>query len=332
MTDTLAAALAAFQADLPRIEKGNTAEIRSEKGNYSYRYADLAEISPVVLPLLGRHGLAWSTRPTLTEDGRFVLRYALTHTSGEATGGDYPLPEPRSSPTVLGSAITYARRYTLCAVTGVAPGGDDDDAAEAQRRHPAVEARPVSEDDERRALRAAIAELARQQGRDVEWVPDDFAARTQGTDIRAGSVAELKAYLRWLEQQPDVWQSTQPSENGYDDDATSEQLPLPEDERAVNKKQLTKLGAYFTEHGITDRTQRLRIISAVLGRPVGSSKDLTLSQASTLIDALTKIAAEHGEHTADSLELLVTEAEQAAPGQQTASDERPAPAEPGVGR
>ena len=128
----LHAALAAFQAELPKVGKDNTAKVDSEKGrSYTYRYADLSEISPVVLPLLGKHGLAWTTRPTITHDGRFVLRYALTHASGDALDGDYPLPNPGSSPQVLGSAITYARRYALCAVTGVAPGDDDDDAAAA---------------------------------------------------------------------------------------------------------------------------------------------------------------------------------------------------------
>ena len=44
----LAGALAAFQRDLPRIGKGNTAQVKSDKANYSYRYADLADISAAV--------------------------------------------------------------------------------------------------------------------------------------------------------------------------------------------------------------------------------------------------------------------------------------------
>jgi hypothetical protein len=128
---TLAAALAAFQAALPNVAKDNTAQVRSEKGSYSYKYADLSDISPIVLPLLGRHGLAFVSAPTLNDNGQFVLAYQLVHESGDKIEGSYPLPSAQTPAQQLGSAITYARRYALCAVTGVAPGGDDDDANSA---------------------------------------------------------------------------------------------------------------------------------------------------------------------------------------------------------
>jgi hypothetical protein len=128
---TLVAALAAFQADLPAIIKGEEAEVETKTGRkYRYRFADLADVSAVVLPRLGEVGLAWMTRPTVI-DGRFVLAYELMHTSGDSRTGEYPLPA-QGLPQELGSAITYARRYTLCCVTGVAPDRDDDGAA-AQR-------------------------------------------------------------------------------------------------------------------------------------------------------------------------------------------------------
>lgn len=129
----LAEALAAAQAELPRIGKDNTAQVRSEKGQYSYSYADLADVSAAVLPVLARNGLAWTTLPTVL-DGAFVLRYELLHTSGEALRGVYPLPNP-GDPQKMGSAITYARRYTLCAVSGVAPDADDDDGQAAAQAH-----------------------------------------------------------------------------------------------------------------------------------------------------------------------------------------------------
>ena len=71
MTENLAAALAAFQAELPRVAKDSTAQIKSDKGSDSYRYADLAEITPLVLALLAkiygffglRYTVTLSTRP-----------------------------------------------------------------------------------------------------------------------------------------------------------------------------------------------------------------------------------------------------------------------------
>lgn len=139
----LSQAVAAFQAELPRVRKGSTAVVTSEKAKYKYTYADLAELSPLVLPLLAKNDLCWVTRPTLTEDGRFVLEYSLLHAAGGSITGRYPLPDPRSSPQILGSAITYARRYALLAVTGVAPDDDDDDAAAATKAPP-PETQPTS--------------------------------------------------------------------------------------------------------------------------------------------------------------------------------------------
>lgn len=131
---TLRAALSAFQATLPRIAKAQTATVTSDKGRYQYAYADLTDVTDVIVPRLALVGLSWSAMPTTNDAGMFVLEYALEHDeSGEVKAGHYPLPDPnRSTPQAIGSAITYARRYTLTAVTGVAPGGDDDDAQSAQ--------------------------------------------------------------------------------------------------------------------------------------------------------------------------------------------------------
>ena len=127
----LFAALADVQAELPPITKGETAQVKSDKANYTYKYADLAAVSAVILPVLGKHGLAFTARPTLL-DGHFVLAYSLLHSSGERLDGEYPLSSGSSAtPQQIGSLITYARRYCLCAVTGVAPAGEDDDAASA---------------------------------------------------------------------------------------------------------------------------------------------------------------------------------------------------------
>jgi hypothetical protein len=125
---TLFEALARFQAELPAIRKGQTADT----GTYKYDYADLADVSSAVLPRLGAVGLAFFARPTVRDDGRFGLAYSLVHgPSGEREDGWYNLPTDLS-PQKIGGLITYARRYCLCAVTGVAPAGDDDDAAGAE--------------------------------------------------------------------------------------------------------------------------------------------------------------------------------------------------------
>lgn len=171
--ETLADALAAFQAELPVVEKGNTARVPTKSGpGYSFEYADLTDISARVLPLLGRHGLAWTTRPTLQE-GAFVLLYALRHGSGEELAGVYPLPPANTPAQQLGGAITYARRYALCAVTGVAPGGDEQ-AADPVASEPEPPAdwsgrvAAVSSRDEGRALWQSASSGG--------WLTDDVQA------------------------------------------------------------------------------------------------------------------------------------------------------------
>lgn len=140
--DSLAAALAAFQAEVPTVRKTSTAQVRSEKGNYSYDYADLSDVTEKAMPLLGRHGLSFTSRPTIVEGVGFVLAYELRHESNQADAGIYPLPNPNTPAQQMGSAITYARRYVLCAVTGIAPGGDDDDAGAIQEHQYGQQQRP----------------------------------------------------------------------------------------------------------------------------------------------------------------------------------------------
>ncbi len=184
----LAEALAAFQAEVPTVVKGAEAKVQTKTGkDYTYKYADLAVITPLVLPLLGRHGLAWSTQPTLMGDS-FVLHYSLKHAGGEEIEGIYPLPDPHTPPQELGSAITYARRYALCAVTGVAPGGDDDDAASA----PAAP-------DRRRARAARPSDTPQPQVAGRDWAQLVLEARTidelRAVHGEAEKAAELAAVL-----------------------------------------------------------------------------------------------------------------------------------------
>lgn len=119
----LAAALAAFQADLPHVGKG------SINPHFKSKYADLADVVSAVLPKLAAQGLAWVTMPTML-DGSFVLAYRLVHEGGESIEGSYPLGQGNAQQR--GSEITYARRYTLAAVTGIAPDEDDDGNAAAR--------------------------------------------------------------------------------------------------------------------------------------------------------------------------------------------------------
>jgi hypothetical protein len=185
---SLAAALAAVQRRLPDVRKAETAHVRSDKGNYSYRYATLPDITKAVLPLLGENGLAWVTRPTLVDE-RFVLVYELLHVSGEKVSGEYPLPTG-GSPQALGSAITYARRYCLCAVTGVA-ADDDDDGAAATEHH---NAKPAEYDAHNPAA------IKRQACEEFEKARQNVVAKATAAIEAAETVEALDQVARRITQ------------------------------------------------------------------------------------------------------------------------------------
>ncbi len=151
----LAEALTALQSELPVVPKTKTATVRGDKANYSYTYADLADIVPLVYPLLRKLGLSFSSRPTLNASGRFVLAYELLHTSGESRQGEYPLPDPvTQKPQTIGSYITFARRYSLGAVTGLVTDEDDDGRAAAASRKGEGEQEPKRSTGPRTVQRA----------------------------------------------------------------------------------------------------------------------------------------------------------------------------------
>lgn len=122
-------ALLALQADPPLLTKQKKGQV----GNQITRYADLPAVNTQVLTRLNALGVIWRCAPTLLPDsaqgaGRFVLRYSLLHVASKTSiDGDYPLGA--GEPQKMGSAITYARRYALLAVTGIAAEDDDDDGS-----------------------------------------------------------------------------------------------------------------------------------------------------------------------------------------------------------
>jgi hypothetical protein len=129
----LAAALAKAQAELINPEKSLTATIRSGRpgeGERTFRYAPLAGGLDIVRKTLGQHEIA--TVQTTAIDpaaGMVNLTTMLAHASGEWIASDWPVcpVAETASPQRMGAALTYARRYALFTLVGIA-GEDDLDA------------------------------------------------------------------------------------------------------------------------------------------------------------------------------------------------------------
>ncbi len=130
---SLAAALAKAQAELVNPEKSLTATIRSdERGGteQTFRYAPLSSGLDIVRKTLGQHEIATVQTTAIDQAACVVnLTTVLAHSSGEWIASDWPVCaiSETATPHRMGAALTYARRYALFTLVGIA-GEDDLDA------------------------------------------------------------------------------------------------------------------------------------------------------------------------------------------------------------
>jgi hypothetical protein len=122
--NSIASALAAAQAEMGPALKG------TENPHFRSKYADLASVMDACLPALNRHGIAVIQPLSENEFGRHVVTRFI-HSSGETLECPIPLIVGKQDMQGLGSAITYARRYGLMSLAGIAPEDDDGNAAAA---------------------------------------------------------------------------------------------------------------------------------------------------------------------------------------------------------
>ena len=120
--DELAAALATAQHAMVNPEKTKSASIKSDKGSYAYKYTDLADALDGLRKTLGSHGLSFIQVTQLDGETVTVLT-RLLHSSGQWVEGVYPVCRTGAHQQ-MGAALSYARRYALFAMVGIA--GDDD--------------------------------------------------------------------------------------------------------------------------------------------------------------------------------------------------------------
>ena len=101
----------------------------STNPHFKSRYADLSACIEAVIDGLHANGIAIIQRPQNCESG-VTIETVFVHESGETmSGGVLHVPAQKNDPQGYGSALTYARRYSLCAACGIAPEDDDGNAA-----------------------------------------------------------------------------------------------------------------------------------------------------------------------------------------------------------
>src|SRR5262245_4518771 len=130
---TIAAALAKAQVELTNPEKSLVATIRSpfpREADRTFRYAPLSSGLDIVRKSLGRHEIATIQATGIDKEGGLLrLTTVLAHSSGEWISSEWPVCQISdiASAQRMGAALTYARRYALFTLVGIA-GEDDLDA------------------------------------------------------------------------------------------------------------------------------------------------------------------------------------------------------------
>ncbi len=267
--ESLDEALHAFQANLPTLVKDKDGQV----GNQKTKYADLNQANQVILTRLNALGVIWVCSPDIlgVDPGRFILRWELRHIESDTSRtGMFPILG--DSPMKYGSAMTYARRYALLAVTGVAAEDEDDDGMAHEAGHQ-VARRAASGNAQQRAARPARASgEAVRRARPGPPLPGENTAPLSDDTPPPDDEAEIQA---------------------------SHDAP-----RMVQQWQHKKMHPLWKDAGYRDdsdaaRAQRLEVTGRLIGRPVGSSKELTEDEGNTVIRRLeAKIAKDRADRAA----------------------------------
>lgn len=158
----LAGALSVAQSKFVPVKKSKTAKVKSKKtgAEFTYHYADLADILQMALPILAAEGLSFS-QLVESDQNKLAIVSSLMHKSGQWIMTTFsvtvPQEERMSEIQGMGSAITYLRRYTASAMLGISSEEDDDANAagdtvkgNAQQGPANASSRPQSTQDTKR--------------------------------------------------------------------------------------------------------------------------------------------------------------------------------------
>ena len=160
----IAAALAAAQLQMGRAVKD------AKNTHFKNKYADLASVMDACMSALNRNGIA-VIQPTMEDEiGRYVETRLIHADSGDSLACRVPLIIAKNDMQGYGSAVTYARRYGLMSMAGIAPEDDDGNAA------------AKSQADNAAWISKAIADAKRAIGKEVDL--ESLAGLWQSFDPR----------------------------------------------------------------------------------------------------------------------------------------------------
>ena len=201
----LASALAKAQAELINPEKSLTATIRTGRpgdSERSFRYAPLSSGLDIVRKTLGQHEIATLQITAIDQTAGMVnLTTTLAHASGEWIASDWPVCPiaETANPQRMGAALTYARRYALFTLVGIA-GEDDLDAPDLCDGPLSAAERPM-DDQSRRPTRTPGDGHARGTSAKLERAgildPEQSAALREKLLTQIGNITSADLAAAW---------------------------------------------------------------------------------------------------------------------------------------
>src|SRR5215213_3909146 len=206
----IASALAKAQIELVNPEKTMTATIRDDRrgqgAERSFRYASLSNGLDLVRKALGQHEIALVQTTALDEATRMVrLNTVLAHSSGEWISSDWPVcpMSDINAPQRMGAALTYARRYAMFTLVGIA-GEDDIDAPDLNvvSSSPVPEASiphvgSIASKPQSGNGRAGFQRTKTAAAHQPTLPPEDSARLREGMLAEIESIASLEAASKW---------------------------------------------------------------------------------------------------------------------------------------
>jgi ERF superfamily len=192
---SLAEALAAFQGEVVDPHRSKKGQVR---GKADYVYVPLDDLLAAVRPLMCKHGLA-VTQPVAVVGERVGVRTTLLHASGQQIEGFYPVPWGGGAQE-RGSEITYARRYSLEAILGIAPT-DDDDGKAAQEGRAAQDGKSKPKTEAKTEPKPAPAKGAKKESGPADSVVAALTAAGWAADVVEG----IRDFSAWMGVTTDPW-------------------------------------------------------------------------------------------------------------------------------
>lgn len=209
----LAKAVCELQHAIEPVAAKEEAKIKTAKGGeYSYKFANLANCMELVREPMHANGLCAMAGAAVVERTVFVTTRIIHHSSGQWAETTIPLPiddSHMSTAQAVGSAKTFGRRYTLCALLGIASEDDDGKAAgrtnrgapPAKKKQEPRQATPAEQLKEEEAMLLACKTVG-----NVESAANRVRAMLKGTYSQWGE-EEMDKYKEMLDLRRDQIQA-----------------------------------------------------------------------------------------------------------------------------